>query len=107
MDLQLALSALSSVLLVVFGFLLNRVFQEIDGLRKADQQLAREDANLSKVISELRPTLIDKVSFDQHVLREERLMSSLHSAVEENRRLLTDLNLKLVEHLASQRANGV
>ena len=91
------LHLLTSVLLVVGGFLLNRVFNELDVLRKADQSLAKE-------IADLRPSLIGRESFDRHVDREERLIASLQASMDEHRRLLADLSLRLVAHLAATQA---
>ncbi len=98
MDASLVINILSSVVLVILGFLLNRVFGEIDGLRKADECLAAADAALARAIADLRPTLIDREYFDRHVDREERLISTIQHAIDEQRQLLVEMSMRLTGH---------
>lgn len=56
---------INGLLFLVLGFLLNRVFNEIDKLREADNKLSEQ-------VSFLRPLLISKEDFGRHVAKEER-----------------------------------
>ena len=61
-----------SVLMLVFGWLLNRVFTELDRLRQADAELAKQ-------VSALAPLMIDRDMFDRHVDREESALVKLET----------------------------
>lgn len=84
------LNAALSILMIVFGWLLNRVFTELDRLRQADDALATK-------ISAFSSQLIDRHMFDQHVEREERALGKLEAHLT----LITDsvnsLHLKLAK----------
>lgn len=58
------------VLTLVMAFLLGRVFSEIDKLRAADQ-------NLADRLNALMPSLIDKVTFQEHLRTEEASMREI------------------------------
>jgi hypothetical protein len=102
MDYKDVLTATLSLLMVVGGFLLNRVFIELDRLRVADVDLAKADSELAKAISDLKPNLIDRSAFDKHVDREERLIAELHKEISSLQTMIQKLHVEVV----SFRANG-
>jgi hypothetical protein len=66
----LAMGALSTIISGICGWLLNRVFLEIDRLRQQDEKLALQ-------VSNLQTLMIDREAFNQHVIREEKALNDL------------------------------
>ena len=94
MDYRDAMNIALSLLMLVGGFLLNRVFVELDRLRQADSDMAR-------ALSELKPSMIDRAAFERHVDKEETRGDEIWAAVSDLRGMVQQL---LVE-VASLRAN--
>lgn len=82
---------INGLLFLVLGFLLNRVFNEIDKLREADTKLSEQ-------VAFLRPLLISKEDFDRHVTKEEKNTEKIWERMEE----IIDGIQQLRELLASQ-----
>lgn len=82
---------INGLLFLVLGFLLNRVFNEIDKLREADTKLSEQ-------VAFLRPLLISKEDFDRHVAKEEKNDEKIWARMEE----IIDGIQQLRELLASQ-----
>lgn len=82
---------INGLLFLVLGFLLNRVFNEIDKLREADNKLSEQ-------VSFLRPLLISKEDFERHVAKEEKNNEKVWERMEE---IITGIQ-QLRELLAAQ-----
>lgn len=83
-----------SVLMLVFGWLLNRIFSELDRLREADNRL-------SEKVTVLTGTLIDRNEFNEHARREEIALSDLRASVNELVAVINDVKLLLARHVAA------
>lgn len=71
-------NVLISLLLILLGWLLNRVFNEIDALKKADQHLAKEvhELNIS-----LPTSYFTKDDFNRHEQEEKEWISEFRKEV--------------------------
>lgn len=65
-----AFAVAMGVISTLFGWMLNRIFSELDKLKDSDVALA-------KAISDLQPLMIDRNVFDRHVDKEERELAEL------------------------------
>jgi hypothetical protein len=87
----LAMGMLSTVVSGICGWLLNRVFTEIDRLRQQDEKVAGQ-------LAALIPLMVDRGSFDRHVEREERALDDLRNELKRMNEALQDLKLLLARN---------
>lgn len=78
MTMELAFNGIFSILMVLFGFLLNRVFNTLDKLQTVDTEICKTISSLEKAMMQF---YIDKKDFQRHEEREETIYSELRDDI--------------------------
>ncbi len=88
---ELAFSGAISLLMIIFGWLLNRVFSELDKLKASDDKLSAQ-------IHAMLPMMVDRTAFEKHIEREEEALLGLRKEMQALVLSINDLRIVIARN---------